>query len=124
MGLLNSQLQADAAFIMADVDAIPGSEEVVYTKPDGTTRTINAVVQRDPPGRVTPGGELVLPKLSVTVANDATYGITSAEVDARGADRITVAERIGQTAKAFAVYVPEAGAGPWHNAGFLTLELR
>lgn len=124
MGLLDTQLQSDAAFLMADVDAVPGSEAVTYTKPDGTTRSINAVVNRNPPSRITPNGEMVTVSMLVTVANDATYGITSAEVDARGADKITLPERMGQTAKAFSVYVPDAGTGSWHNAGFLTLELR
>lgn len=108
---------------MADADQIPGAEAVTYVKPDGTTRSIYAIVQRDPPARVAPSGEIVMPKLVVQVANSATYGITSSEVDAHGADKISVPERMGQAAKSFSVYVPES-SGSWHNAGFLTLELR
>lgn len=124
MSLLDSQLASDAAFLMADVDAIPGSEPVVYKKRTGATHNINAVVDRNPPQRVRPDGTLDTPRMTVRVANHATYGITATEVDAQGADVLTIADRVGGTAQDFPIYVPDPTRGGWQNAGFLTLELR
>ncbi len=57
-------------------------------------RVINAIVDRNPIGPTPAGHDS--PVMYVWVDNDATTGISSAEID-RGGDRIEVAQVIGKT---------------------------
>ncbi len=123
MGLLNSQIAADADWIFGDVDSVPGMESITYTPRVGTPRTINAIVDRFPPERINARGEIVTPKLTITVANSTTLGINSAELDAYGNDKATVALRIGAAAQDFGVYLPEGMAG-FMDAGVIMLDLK
>jgi hypothetical protein len=118
MGFLNDVLASDAA-AFADPDFGFG-EPVVYTKRGGVTRTINAVVYRTPP--VTYDQGVKSPALQIDVANSATTGISTAEID-YGSDTITVAQRIGGAAKAFQIHQPADGQSD-QDAGMLRIELR
>lgn len=72
--------------------------ETVTYKPDGgSPRQITAVVHRGRPDLV--GLDGVSPLLTVHVQNDDTDGISSDEIDIGAGDAITVAERIGETAR-------------------------
>lgn len=116
MNLLNEMMAADAAFLMAD-DGF--AEAVIYTPRNGTARTINAIVDRNPPALATSPGD-PMPLMTVSVANNATTGISSAELDV-GGDTITVAYRIGRTAKSYQIHLPD---GVTHDRAILNLELR
>ena len=101
------------------------SEPVIYTpsSPSGgnPTRTIQAVIQRNPPATVSGNPNYITPKMIVVVANSATEGIASATMDT-GGDTITVAYRPGETAVAYRIHLPD-GTGSM-DAALLTFELR
>lgn len=91
----------DSAFF---VESDEFGESVVYTKAsDSSTRTMYAIVERDVPQEQqdVPGKSLVR-NLVVTVRNDATNGISASELKTR-VDTITVAERLGETARVFPI---------------------
>ena len=94
-------------------------ESVVYTKEDGTERTITAVIYRDPPEPLAdvPAKNLAH-HLEVEVRNDASEGISASELKTR-MDTITVAERLGETAQAFPITRLVS-----QDAGMLRLRLR
>ena len=100
--------------ILADDDASP-AEEITYTPATGTARTVRALVLRR---QTADYGNSVAPVLSVSVANDATSGISSTEINV-GSDTITVAERPGATAVA-----RNMGRLLTINSAYMTIELR
>lgn len=109
----------------ADAQAVCGgefSEAVVYTPSNPSAsnpkRTINAVIQRNPPAPLRAAPDYIGPRMIVQVANDATLGISSASLDT-GGDTITVAYRIGATPIACKLPHPAA-----MDAAMLTFELR
>ena len=73
------------------------AESVTYYPKAGGSRAISAVVTRQQPAEVDGAPHGHAPKLSVHVINDATTGISSAELDT-GGDEINVAVRTGDTA--------------------------
>lgn len=75
---------------------MPGYELVVYTKADGTSRQIAAIVERQTPQNQDWGEPQII---EVTVANDATAGVTASQID-YGGDTITLAVRAGGTPEA------------------------
>jgi len=82
-----------------------------------TPRIIDAVVTRNQVATFNPD-EQIVPEFEVRVANNATTGITSAEVNT-GGDMIKLAVRIGETATKRAVqYMTE------HDEGMLVLICR
>lgn len=120
MGFLDTVLADDAKWGFTDSDTF--GESVTYTKAiTRATRTINAVVERmsPTPGRTPSGG--LMPTMRVHVANDTTTGISSAEW--QNGDTLTVAERVGGTAKAYQLHWP-ADAKSQHDAGMIVFELR
>jgi len=69
-----------------------GMAELITYKAEGTgSRIITAAVER---GGAEPIAGVMAEGFSVTVLNDATYGISAAELDC-GADRLGIAERVG-----------------------------
>jgi hypothetical protein len=70
------------------------AESVTYRKRDGTTRSIFAVVAREPVEQTSAGAKR---SVRVEVRNDATLGISMSELD-RGTDEIQVAADAGGTA--------------------------
>lgn len=90
MGLLNQVYADDAAFAFTDTDVF--AESIVYTKRSGATRTINAVVDRDP---LEDQNGHVVHAIYITVANSTTLGIALSELNT-GGDRVTLAPRLGQ----------------------------
>jgi len=92
-------------------------ETVRYTPDGGVAREIEAAVKREPPGP-TPGVPRGSgPKLMIMVANDATTGIASSEVNT-GKDSVTVAVRVGATPQERTV-----GRIVSHNGAQMVLEL-
>ena len=97
---LHDTILADASVVFTSTDDF--AEWVVYTPHQKfgqavpTPRSIKAVVIRD---QITSlDGDTVSPVWQVHVANDATLGISSAELDL-GGDKITLPPRDGLEAK-------------------------
>ncbi len=96
------------------------TEELIYTKcVGGATRTFYGVINRDPPTEVGGDGRVTRPKMLALVQNDATNGIASDELDTK--DTLTVAYRIGTTAKQYLIRLADRPGN--QNAATLTLEL-
>lgn len=119
MSFFNDCLQSDAVYSFIDPDGI-GAEAIVYRPKGGTPRTINAVVTRNPPQDSSAG--IVQPLLEISVANHATLGISSADVD-YGGDSVTLSDRIGGPTRSYKLHRPSTGQTD-HDAGMLTVELR
>lgn len=115
MGLLNQIIITDAA-AFTDTDGF--GETVTYTPVTGSPRSISAFVERDPPDRISPDGDVYRPKMEITVANSATLGILATEID-NGGDTVTVAYPLGATAAAHAIL----GTPIVQDAGMIRLEL-
>jgi len=78
-------------------------EVVVFRPRSGGSRTLSAIVDRDPPQVLSTAGEHVLPTLSITVhSSDNTAGILSSEVDA--GDKIDVAVKPGATRESRTIF--------------------
>lgn len=99
-------------------------ESVLFTPKNGTPRIINAVVDRRPMQRINASGQDVTPTMTIEVQNDPIKGISSAELDAYGNDKITVDHRPGTPKLAYGVHIPDASFGPWIDAGMITLDLK
>ncbi len=74
------------------------AETIVYKPKAGGTRSIQAIVSRDPPAAMGDAPHGKSPTLMLDVENDSTTGISSDEVDT-GGDLVTVAVRIGDSAQ-------------------------
>lgn len=70
-------------------------ETIVYVPYGGSERSISAVVRRVPTSLVGPTNAYAAASILVTVANNATSGISSSELNL-GQDNIKVAQRPGQ----------------------------
>lgn len=116
MGLLSDQLADDAAMIFGDTEAVPGMESITYTPRNGTARTINAVVNRNPPE--TAAGNGLKPSMTITVANHATLGIDITTFNA-GGDYVTLGTDTGDTTKRICLH----GKPITQDAGMLTFEV-
>lgn len=82
-----------------------GGETITWTAPDGTTRSIVALVDRRPPTRADGSGIIMQPQAEIDVRNDSTYGVSATETLQRGS--FTIAERRGgATTKTFLVTDP------------------
>ena len=73
-------------------------ETVTYYPSGGGTRSIDAVVSRDPIGRLDGAPHGKTQHIVVSVANDSSIGISSSEIDT-GKDKIELVYRIGETAQ-------------------------
>lgn len=85
-------------------DALPDlltehGEAVTYKPNGGGSRSIDAIVNRNPPAASEAASQgLIAPgRMLLTVENDATSGISTDEIDT-GGDKVTVALRVGGTA--------------------------
>lgn len=72
-------------------------ETVTYYPKAGGSREITVVVTREQPADLDGAPHGQAPRLTIAVANDATTGISSSEVDT-GGDEVKLARRIGETA--------------------------
>lgn len=94
---LRNLIDADALTVFCNPNDF--AESVTYWPRGATTgRTINAVVQREQIAAFAEdGSQTNLPSFLVNVANDATSGISSAEINT-GGDSIELPPRDGKTA--------------------------
>jgi hypothetical protein len=117
---------SDATDLFADAftDVLIGErgESVIYTPLRGTARTISAIVTRDmdaPISEIGGGNPGNSPRLVVEVRNDGTLGIVSSDTALIGGT-ISVAERVGQTAKALTIRPPNPF---YHDAAIVRIHL-
>ena len=75
--------------------ALDVSGETIIYKPGGVgSRSIVAIVDRQPPASVPPAPQGRTPAMVIVVKNDSVLGISSSELDT-GLDRIALAVRLG-----------------------------
>ena len=65
---LRDVIKSDAITIFENTSEF--AEAVTYYFRDGSTRSINAVIDREPPSFYGAGGEVVTPKAMIEIAND------------------------------------------------------
>jgi len=108
VGLLDDVMALDGE-MMVDTDS--GGESVSYVAKDGTARSINAIVFRNPPAEV-PGTKVgSSPLIRVFVRNHATHGITSVNT---GGDKLLIADRYGgPAADHYVSKILHQDAGGW-----------
>jgi hypothetical protein len=91
----------DLAADMGNVFLADFGEDVTYVPLTGDERPIRAIIDRNPP--MPPAGSPVkaglAPKITAEVANDATAGISSSEINT-GGDKLKLPVRIGEAATA------------------------
>jgi len=69
-------------------------ESITYVPVAGASRSITAIVERDPPAIFDAAGNAVFPKATIRVYNSATTGIASSAVNI-GSDEITMSLKVG-----------------------------
>lgn len=104
MGLLDGAMQGDR---QAFFDADGFGESATLRLPSGTTRTVTVVVDRNVPPTQDEWDQGVREVMQVEIPNDATYGVTSAEVN-QGKHRIDLSFRPGETAKTYNLGAPSS----------------
>jgi len=90
---LRDSIQSDAVSVFLSADEF--AETVVYNPQGGGSRTILAVVDREPPSIFDDLGNVLSLTFMVYVANSSTAGITATEVDV-GGDQIQVSAKTGE----------------------------
>lgn len=117
-------MKADASSVFANPNDFGETATIVFV--DGTTRAVNVIVDRHPAERIDANGMAYTPTMIVHLANDATTGISSAELDASGVTKMLIAERIGGTPALFGIYPGFADdqGRTWMDNGMLKLELK
>ena len=85
---LRASIKADVNSIFMNEDEF--AEPIVYHFRRGGSRAISAVIDRDPPEVYPPGGEsTIMPKYTITIAQDCSDGVKASEVDT-GGDQVTL----------------------------------
>jgi hypothetical protein len=102
-----------------NIIAIDGEAVVLTKHVGGAIRNISAIINRSPPAKTDPSGRVTKPQMTALVSNDATAGYSLSEMDNR--DTITVAYRIGGTAKPYSIRLSETEGA--QDAATLLLEL-
>lgn len=90
---LKDSIKADATGVFLKNDEF--SETVTYKPRSGGARTIEAIVDRDPPAIYDAAGQVALPSAMIEVANSCTGGISSKEIDT-GGDSVLLSLRFGE----------------------------
>lgn len=113
---LHDMIQADAVNVFANQNDF--AEPVVYIKRTGKARSVFAIVVRDSLSILPEDGDTITPVFEIHVANDASSGIFSDELDL-GGDCIAFAVRVGEKPTRRTITKLLA-----HDEGMLQLECR
>ena len=73
------------------------AEPVVYRFAGGGTRSIDAIIERNPPAIFDAAGQPMLFELIIRVTRDGTLGVLSSEIN-RGSDSVDVKKRVDDAA--------------------------
>lgn len=111
---LHSVIQSDASAVFCNANDF--AESVVYTSSTGSSRTIQAVVNRD--GYQTDSREEDSEVFEVHIVNSSTLGVASSAIKP-GTDTLTFAKRVGETATAQTIVRLLS-----HDEGMLVVECR
>jgi len=105
--------ESDAILFLAEF-----GETVTYYPAGGGSRSIDAIVTREPTGRLDGASHGTTQKLMITVANDSTIGISSSEIDT-AKDKVSLVNRIGEAAQQRIITKISI-----HDHGMMNLEIR
>lgn len=72
------------------------SETITYYFRAGGSRSIKAIIDRDPPAFYDAGGNVVLPEFTIEIDNNCTTGIKTTEIDS-GGDEVELFAKEGDT---------------------------
>ncbi len=72
------------------------AEPVVYRFRAGGSRSIDAIIERNPPAIYGAGGEVVNLSFIIRIDNDSSTGVLSSEVDT-GGDQVDLLNELGDT---------------------------
>ena len=92
---LKQSIESDAISVFLSTDEF--AEIVTYHPRGGGSRTINAIVDREPPSLMDDAGNVLALSFMLYVANSLTDGITADEIDT-GGDTISIKSRVTNTA--------------------------
>lgn len=92
---LRESIRTDAVSVFLKADEF--AETIVYNPRGGGSRTILAIVDREPPSLFDELGNVLSVSFMVYVANDQALGITSTEIDV-GGDKVRIAEAVNDLA--------------------------
>lgn len=90
---LKDSIQSDAVSVFLSADEF--AETVVYNPHGGGSRTILAVVDREPPSILDNAGNVLSLSFMVYVANSATEGIAATQIDV-GGDKLQISAMTGE----------------------------
>ncbi len=118
---LDDLMSIDAA-LLVDSSLMIDTETVVFVFPDNTTRTVNAIVDRNGLKDLSGGAGAMTPNIEITVRNHATLGILPTEIVANL--RAQVSLRQDGTLQTFTVVRPSVD-GRWRiDSAAMRLGLR
>lgn len=112
-GVLNSILATQADNFIEQC----GSETIAYQPKGGGSRSISAIIDRNPVSGVPGSPHGRSPKFLIFVKNSTSTGISSAEVNT-GGDKISFEPRIGEAAQSRSIQAVQ-----WHDTGMMYLEV-
>lgn len=113
---LHDMIRSDSVDVFCNPDDF--AESVVYYKRNGLSRIINAVVVREAFAINPEDGDTITPVFEVHVANDASTGIASDELNI-GGDMLAFAVRVGKAVERRSIVRLMS-----HDEGMLVLECR
>ena len=79
---LKDSIQTDGADVFLNTDEF--AESITYVFRAGGSRTIKAIVDREPPAIYDAAGEVVLPDYAITIHHDTVTGVEASEIDTGG----------------------------------------
>jgi hypothetical protein len=89
---LRDAIKADAKTVFANSSEF--AESIEYHFAAGGSRSINAIIDREPPSFYGSSGNVVSPRFVITIPNDCNSGVLASEVDT-GGDYITIKREFG-----------------------------
>lgn len=93
---LRESIASDAVSVFLSADEF--AETVIYMPRGGGSRTILAIVDREPPALMDDAGNMLALSFMLYVANSGSEGITAQEIDT-GGDRVLIAARVNDVQK-------------------------
>lgn len=113
---LRNLIKSDAASVFLQTDEF--AELLTYRFAGGGTRSVKAIVDREPPEVYDAAGNVVQPKYMINLHNNCTTGVKASEVDT-GGDRVELFKDFGDpTTQTCSVLVLMA-----QDMGMITLAL-
>lgn len=71
-------------------------EPVIYHFASGGHRSVNAIIERSPPAQYDAAGNVITPSFVIRLANSATTGVLSTEVNT-GGDQVSLLLKVDDT---------------------------